>query len=143
MGVSPVIGVILMVAITVVLVSVLYVVVTGFAQQLNYTPRGALIFEEDKTINGKYTGGYQGSIYFEDIEVKVTDVSGEGSANFEPEMEKFKQIPGGLNITFFDINLDAKLDGSDLILIEGGDTGDEVTIIYKVNHEIVGSAILG
>jgi flagellin-like protein len=141
-GVSPVIGVILMVAITVVLVSILYVVVTGFAQQLDYTPRGALIFKEDITIDGKYSGGYHGSIYYEDIEVKVTDVSGEGAVNFEPATEKFQQIPGGLNITFFDLNTNAKLDGSDLILIEGGDDGDEVSIIYKLNHEIIGSAVL-
>jgi flagellin-like protein len=141
-GVSPVIGVILMVAITVVLVSVLYVLVNGFAQQMNSTPRGALIFIEDDTIDGKYRGGFQGSVKLESIEIKVVDSSGEGSVNFNPNEETFRQIPGGLNITLSDVNQDSYLDGSDILLIQDGDLGDEVSIIYKLNYEIIGAATL-
>lgn len=141
-AVSPVISVILMVAITVVLVSVLYVVVNGFATQLENTPRGALIFTEDDTIDGRYRGGFQGSVKFDSIEIKVTDVSGEGSVNFNPDVVFFKQVPGGLNITISDVNGDSRLDGSDILLIQDGDMGDQVSIIYKVNYEIIGAATL-
>jgi flagellin-like protein len=141
-GVSPVIAVILMVAITVVLVSILYVLVNGFAQQLDHTPRGALIFTEHEDIVGNYMGGFQGSVKMERIEIKVTDVSGEGSVNFNPSEESFKQIPGGLNITVSDLNDNNYLDGSDMLVIQDGGMGDEVSIVYTLNYEVIGMSTL-
>jgi flagellin-like protein len=141
-GVSPVIAVILMVAITVVLVSILYVLVNGFTQQLDHTPRGALIFEEHGTIIGRYTGGFQGSVSYEDIEIKLIDRSNSTGVTFEPYQETFKQVPGGLSITISDVNSNGILDGSDVMVIQNGAMGDEITIIYKLNSEIVGLATL-
>jgi flagellin-like protein len=141
-GVSPVIAVILMVAITVVLVSILYVLVNGFAQQLDHTPRGALIFEEHGTIAGRYTGGFQGSVGYDDIEIKLIDRSNSTGVTFEPDVETYKQVPGGLSLTITDVNTNGILDGSDVLVVQDGAIGDEVIVIYKLNSEIVGVATL-
>lgn len=142
-GVSPVIAVILLVAITVVLVSVLYVVVNNLISQQEITPKGALIFKEDKDIDGKFTGEFQGSVPLNRVEISAIDFSENKTLFFDPSTETSKEIPGGLNITYTDVNQDTKLDATDTLVIQNGEHGDMITIIYKPTGEAVARDILG
>ena len=74
-GVSPVIAVILMVAITVVLAAVLYVMVSGWINQVPPTPKGAFDFNQ---VGPVYQGGknYSGNlIELTQDEIAYSDVS--------------------------------------------------------------------
>lgn len=71
-AVSPVIGIILMVAITVVLAAVVYIYVTKFMLQ-EKTPRGMFSFEKQHMPGGAYH--YYGSVQFsENVKLKFSDV---------------------------------------------------------------------
>ena len=142
-GVSPVIAVILLVAITVVLVSVLYVVVSNLISQQEITPKGALLFREDKNIDGKFSGEFQGSVALDRIEFSIIDFSENTTLFFDPSIETTKEIPGGLNITYDDVNENNKLDATDTLVIQNGEHGDRITIIYKRTGEAVAMDILG
>jgi flagellin-like protein len=78
-GVSPVIAVILMVAITVVLAAVLYVMVSGMLGSTSTTPTISMNWVEDTQNMGNYTGNVvriSGSkaLRMEDVSVTVTAV---------------------------------------------------------------------
>jgi flagellin-like protein len=137
-GVSPVIAVILLVAITVVLVSMLYVMVNNLVTTQEFTPRGVLHFTADDSIIGKYNGEFQGNIKLNLIEVTAFDVSEDKIAIFSPFTETSASVPGGINITYEDINNNEKLDGIDRFVIEGGEVGDIITITYTPTGEACG-----
>ncbi len=141
-GVSPVIAVILLVAITVVLVSMLYIMVQSLVTTQEFTPRGVLYFNADPSISGKYLGEFQGKIKLNLIEVTAYDSSEEKVAIFSPATETLASVPGGINITFEDTNHNDKLDGIDRFTIEGGEAGDIITITYKPTGEACGKDVL-
>lgn len=136
-GVSPVIAVILMVAITVVLAAVLYVMVSRILPPPEITPRGHLRFEEDDAISGKYIGEFEGSVKLNKIEISVFDKSQDDAVILDPTSEISKETTSGLNFTFKDTNENEKLDVVDILIIQGGDTDDRVTIVYLPTGESV------
>lgn len=141
-GVSPVIAVILLVGITVVLVSLLYIMVSNMISESEFTPRGVLYFNSDPDIQNKYNGKFEGSVKLDKIEIVVTDASLGESIILDPDVETQKEITGGLNITFENINDNDKLDGPDVIVIEDGGVGDLIKIVYKSTGETSGWAKL-
>lgn len=48
-----------------------------------------------------------------------------------PEDRDIMQIPGGCNLTYFDINSNKRQDGSDSLRAEGIEPGDKITVVYK------------
>jgi flagellin-like protein len=128
-GVSPVIAVILMVAITVVLSAVLYVMVQGILTPPKPPSFGTLSFEEDDDEPTKYIGQFEGSIDLDDVEIKVVDTSETLAILLRPSEETSKEVPGALNITYQDVNSDNYLNVADTLIIYGGEKGDEISII--------------
>jgi len=141
-GVSPVIAVILMVAITVVLAAVLYTMVTVLITQPDPPIYGAIIFEEDETTPGKYIGTYEGSIGLKDIGIRVYDASKEQTIILYPASETSKEVPGGINLSYNDVNENIELDAADLLIIKGGETGDKVTIVDQSSGKTVATHTL-
>lgn len=129
-GVSPVIAVILMVAITVVLAAALYAIISVILPDQEITPMHSVRFEEDMENPGKYIGEYQGSVSLDKIEIKVFDKSTDDTILLNPDTETYKEAPTGINITYKDINQNRDLDIADLLIIHGGDTGDKITVVY-------------
>ncbi|UCG69918.1 MAG: type IV pilin N-terminal domain-containing protein [Thermoplasmata archaeon] len=130
-GVSPVIAVILMVAITVVLAAVLYTIVSVLLPDTEVTPIHSVQFEEDRDDPGKYIGEFQGSVNLKKIEISVYDKSRDDTLLIYPDKEEHKEISGGLNFTYKDINKDDKLNAVDMIVIHGGESGDIVKFVYE------------
>jgi flagellin-like protein len=135
-GVSPVIAVILMVAITVVLASVLYVMVTSIIIKPPDQDWGRLDCEKDDE-PGEYTLTYTGSRNLEEIEISVIDKSIPQSMVLDPETETSKEIQDGISLTYMDVNMNNKLDGVDLLLISGGEDGDTVSVADKDGNNVV------
>jgi flagellin-like protein len=136
-GVSPVIAVILMVAITVVLAAVLYVMVSRILPPPEITPRYSMRFDEDDEVAGKYIGEFQGSVRLDKIEIAVFDESTDDTILLDPDTETYEEAASGINITYKDINENEKLDVVDILIIQGGDTDDRVTIVYLPTGESV------
>lgn len=136
-GVSPVIAVILMVAITVVLAAVLYVMVSRILPPPEITPRHSLRFEEDSEVPGKYIGEFQGSVRLDKIEIAVFDESTDDTILLKPDTDTYEEAISGLNITYKDINKNEKLDAVDILIIHGGEPNDRVTIVYLPTGESV------
>jgi flagellin-like protein len=128
-GVSPVIAVILMVAITVVLSAVLYVMVMELIGDPGEVEYGSVSFQEDVKTPTKYFGEYDGNIKLQKVEIKVFDNSLDSALVLEPFLETTDEIEGGLSISYQDINEDGKLNASDLIIINGGEAGDRITVV--------------
>ncbi len=142
-GVSPVIAVILMVAITVVLAAVLYVMVSGMLGTTETTPKAGLSFKESTETVGKYSGTFDGSVKLDKIEIKISDDSlGDSKVITKPGTTAVYQFPGGLNFTFEDKNENGKIDAADKLLIEGGTAGDEISVIYITTGGTVARATL-
>ncbi len=141
-GVSPVIAVILMVAITVVLAAILYVMVSNMIPPGNIKDIGSLSFQEDENTPGLYIGMFQGSVQLDNIEISVYDSSNSMAMILSPDAENYKEIPGGLNITYEDTNENGKLDVSDQLLIFGGEPGDKIIIADKSTGQAVATHTL-
>jgi flagellin-like protein len=139
-GVSPVIAVILMVAITVVLAAVLYVMVSGMMQSTETTPRGSLSFSDDPNVSLKYIGQFQGSVKLDKVDISILDAStGQTAVEQAPTGDFTITTAGGLNLSYDDVQPDGKMDASDILIITGGGAGDKVTIVWKSTGETVGS----
>ncbi len=136
-GVSPVIAVILMVAITVVLSAVLFVMVRDFVITPDPPEYIRLEFEEDEDVPTKYFGEFDSSKELHKIEIKVVDKSHDAVLILRPSEETSKQIPGGLNITYTDINANNNLDIADILVIYGGESGDEVTVLTSKTGKMI------
>ena len=136
-GVSPVIAVILMVAITVVLASVLYVMVINIFEEPDPPEFGRLQYEKDYDESGKYILTYDGSRDLEDIEISVFDDDTNRFLVLDPETETYKEIPGGINLTYLDINQNEQLDGVDRLILHGGEEGDSISVADKNGRNVV------
>jgi flagellin-like protein len=139
-GVSPVIAVILMVAITVVLAAVLYVMVSGMMTSTSTTPTGAMDFTE-----GSQTGNFSGSfvslsksVKLSDTQVTIIDDSTGGSASINNlEDTKIATVPGGLTLTYNDINGNNKVDGGDTIRCNNADSKDQIKFVYEPTGGVI------
>ncbi len=136
-GVSPVIAVILMVAITGVLASVLYVMVIGIFVDPPEPDFGRLNCIKDDDEPGKYILTYVGSKNLEDIQISVYNDNTMEFLVMDPETETYKEIPGGINITYIDVNQNDKLDGVDRLIIHGGEDGDTVSVADNRSNNVV------
>lgn len=149
-GVSPVIAVILMVAITVVLAAVLYVMVSGMLGVTSTTPTVSMYWEEDIYNPGNYTGNIvriSGTkvLRVEDVTVTVDHDGSSKSLSLDalkgagPPMIT---IDPDFSLDYIDLNSDLKLGAEDNFLIVGGDDGDIIRLVYIPTGSQMGMAIL-
>lgn len=139
-AVSPVIATILMVAITVVLAAVLYVMVMGFGGPSTQTPTGA-ITSVDKISNTMYQinfGTITPDTKFIDCKLSVRDANGTiATVTITGTGIDIPVSSGGSTICrvkFFDLGADGKISNGDYIELTGTDLeqGDwTVTLIYS------------
>ncbi len=148
-GVSPVIAVILLVAITVVLVATLYFVVSGLVEETQDTPKAALVFIESEDIDGKFSGWVQEitqKVSIEDVSLTIVDGETGEPAIIEPLVDgAVAQIgsPGvGINLTYYDTGNNGQLDGNDAFIIYQGTMGDKITLTYIPTDDILGYYLL-
>ncbi|UCG69182.1 MAG: type IV pilin N-terminal domain-containing protein [Thermoplasmata archaeon] len=139
-GVSPVIAVILMVAITVVLAAVLYVMVSGMLGSTGTTPTVSMNWNEDPEAAGVYTGNVVSisgvsSINTDDVTVTVTHSGTSGSKDLDKfATEGNLTVLGGGTTLQMDFNDQApigKLGAEDTFSIAEGDSGDTIRLVYK------------
>lgn len=134
-GVSPVIAVILMVAITVVLAAVLYIMVSGMMTITSTTPTGALEFDRSESIDGLYIGTFvtlSRSVRLSDASFTIIDDDIGQSASQDPINEGISlEISGGMNCTYFDSDDNSKIDGGDTIKVYNAESGDIIKFIYN------------
>jgi flagellin-like protein len=134
-GVSPVIAVILMVAITVVLAAVLYVMVYNLINIEPPAPNGAMTFDESGNDQGTYVGRIiriDREVQLKELSFTITDTSTSNSASMDPLSDGAIASCGSgqLNITYDDINNNGKLDAADVFVIHNGESGDMVVLTY-------------
>ena len=133
-AVSPVIAVILMVAITVVLAAVLYVMVSGMLGSTNTTPTISMNWEEDTLNVGNYTGNVvriSGSkaLRMEDVSVTVTG----GSLSSSRALDVLTGSPlkvGTLILSLTDLSPSDRLGAEDIFTVTNGNTGDIIRLVY-------------
>jgi flagellin-like protein len=143
-GVSPVIAVILLVAMTVVLVAVLYYSVSGMIDETKITPVAALGFKEHDTIDGDYTGGIvsiSSKVFIDDISMTVVDVDS-GSADAVQPLTTGTVIsvgPSGseITVTYQDEGKQGILDSSDVFFLTGATHGDKIILIYTPSDDLL------
>jgi flagellin-like protein len=133
-GVSPVIAVILMVAITVVLAAVLYVMVSGMLGSTGTTPTVSMNWNEDQEIAGLYTGNVVSisgvsSINTDDVTVTVTHGGTSGSKDLDVLAGENLTV-GTLQLSFNDQAPLLKLGAEDTFSITNGATGDTIRLVY-------------
>lgn len=139
-GVSPVIAVILMVAITVVLAAVLYVMVSGMLTTTSTTPTISMNWQEDDDNPGNYTGyvvSISGatSIRTDDVSITVTHSGASNSETLDVLSDTGTLVVGDLTLDYEDLNPTGKLGAEDQFSIIGGDTGDGVRLVYTPEHQ--------
>jgi flagellin-like protein len=143
-GVSPVIAVILLVAMTVVLVAVLYYSVSGMIDETKITPVAALGFKEDETIEGQYTGGVVSISYktfTKDVSMTIVDVDSGSSEVIQPLTNDASASAGPagseITVTYKDEGKQGILDSSDVIFITGATTGDKIILIFIPSDDLL------
>lgn len=140
-GVSPVIAVILMVAITVVLAAVLYVMVSGMMTTTSTTPTGALDFTESTQTTGQYTGSFVSlskSVKMSDAQVTITDDSlGASDSINDLSADNNATVTGGITLQYTDNNNNKKIDGGDTIRVSNADSGDIVKFVYEPTGGVI------
>jgi tricorn protease-like protein len=70
------------------------------------------------------------------------DVSNDMVLILTPSEETSKQIPSGLNISYYDMNADNNLDIADILVIYGGGDGDKVTVLNIDTGKLIAQAEL-
>lgn len=135
-GVSPVIAVILMVAITVVLAGVLYVMIIAIIGDPNITPNGAMVYDETDPEKGIYRGSLiriDRSVKLDEASITITDVSTTNSASMNPLSDRGIAScgVGQMNITYQDVNADGKLNSGDVFYIYNGEEDDVIQLTYN------------
>jgi flagellin-like protein len=144
-GVSPVIAVILLVAMTVVLVAVLYYSVSGMIDETKVTPVAALGFKEHETIEGQYTGGVVSISYktfIDDVSITIVDVDSGDSSVIQPLTDGASDSAGPagseITVTYQDEGKQGILDSSDVFFITGATTGDKIILIFIPSDDLLG-----
>jgi flagellin-like protein len=146
-GVSPVIAVILMVAITVVLSAVLYVMVSGMMGSTSSSPTVSLVWEEDSHGVGNYTGNIvritgTKTLRLEHVSITVTHGGSTGEDTLNDLANGASITVGTLTLDYDDINNDAKLGAQDIFTITGGSSGDSIRLVYTPTGSQMGTSTL-
>jgi len=134
-GVSPVIAVILMVAITVVLAAVLYVMVSGMLTTTNITPTVSMYWTKGDP--GEYTGSVVSisgteTLRLDDVIVSVTHGGESDSNTLEWLVAGTNEITvGNFTLDFVDNNNDQQLGGEDDFFVTGGVRGDIIRLVHE------------
>jgi flagellin-like protein len=143
-GVSPVIAVILLVAMTVVLVAVLYYTVSGMVDETKITPVAALGFREHETIEGQYTGGIvsiSSKVYLKEVSLTIVDVETGTSEVIQPladgESVSIGNPGSEITVTFDDAGKPGLLESSDVFFITGATFGDKLILIYIPSDDLL------
>jgi flagellin-like protein len=125
-GVSPVIAVILLVAMTVVLVAVLYYTVSGMIDETKITPVAAISFREDDTIDGEYIGrivSISSKVFIDDVSLTLVDAETGTSEVIQPLVDGGSAEVGNpgatISLAYDDAGKTGVLDSSDVIIIIG------------------------
>ena len=140
-GVSPVIAVILMVAITVVLSGVLYVMVTQMIDGDGGDITLSMNWQEKADAPGNYTGyiikisrGDPPSL--KDVTVVIINDDNVNSETLDVLKESGKLTAGTATIAYFDINDNNKLGAEDIFTATGISEGDMVRFTYKESDDM-------
>ncbi|UCE73306.1 MAG: type IV pilin N-terminal domain-containing protein [Methanomassiliicoccales archaeon] len=148
-GVSPVIAVILLVALTVVLAATLYVMVSGLIETGPQTPNVSMVWKEDRNNIGNYTGNVvsiSGATVLRLREVSVVVTHGN-----ETKSENLDVLATGttleigtptMTLRFDDANNNGKLGGEDNFEIAGGERGDLIRLVYTKSGGQMGQSFL-
>lgn len=143
-AVSPVIAVILLVAMTVVLVAVLYYSVSGMIEGTETTPVGALHFTEDPDIDGKYRGriiSISSKVKISEVGLTLIDVeTGESGAIFPlVDQGMTRAGPAGSNftVTYDDAGKTGQLDSSDIFFVTGATYQDQILLTYIPSDDLI------
>lgn len=130
-GVSPVIGTILMVAITVVLAAVVYMMVIDIPPP-NITPQAKMTFDETDGIYTLRLVSINRVVEYKDVSTTITDISTRHSASMDPITDGGVAScgPGELNITYQDVNSNEELDAGDVFYVYNGDENDIIVLTY-------------
>jgi flagellin-like protein len=135
-GVSPVIAVILMVAITVVLAAVLYVMVSGILDPIGITPKVSMNWEEEDVMAGNYTGylvsiSSDSSINTDDVTVTISHGGSSGAESLNAITTSTPLTVGTLNLYFDDQAPKGKLGAEDIFSLDNGETSDLFRLVHK------------
>ena len=128
-AVSPVIATILMVAITVVLAAVLYVMVMGFGGTSSTAPSGAIAANEKlSTADLKFTfGAFSKDTQFTDCKLLLgigTTMATGGAKDIVLAGNAFTVGTDDFTVTYFDLGGDGKISSGDYCLV----TADDATL---------------
>lgn len=138
-----VIIVILVVVVPIALAAIMFFSVSNMMTTTSTTPTGALDFTESTQTSGLYTGSFVSlskSVDIPDTAVTITDDSLGQSASQDPlDPETTLQVSGGLNLTYYDYNEGAKIDGGDTIRIHNANSGDIIKFVYKPTGGVIAS----
>lgn len=146
-GVSPVIAVILMVAITVVLSAVLYVMVSGLVHTSGITPAANMNWKEDFDRQGNYTGSItvivgRNVVRIDDVSVTIIHDGVSGSEDLDA-LDKARDLRiGNMIFDYDDTNGDSNLGAEDVFTISGGKRGDTIILMYKETDGQMASSTL-
>jgi flagellin-like protein len=139
-GVSPVIAVILMVAITVVLSAVLYVMVMGLIGGTNETIKLSMTWEETYDEPGTYAGGIISIIGdapdINKVRVNIRDGKTVDSIKLNDLKTVGNFTVGSITISYHDVNGDDILGAEDLFIISGVTQGDSFRLTHTSAGEI-------
>ena len=135
-GVSPVIAVILMVAITVVLAAVLYVMVSGIIIGPNKNITLSMNWQEKSDEPGNYTGyvikimgGNPPSL--EDVTVVIVNGENIKSKTLGLLKKSDALTVGTVTVTFFDIDENDRLGAEDIFIAKGVTEGNIIRLTHK------------
>ncbi|UCF09031.1 MAG: PKD domain-containing protein, partial [Thermoplasmata archaeon] len=109
-------------------------------------PTGVLQFTESTQISGSFLGGWVSLsplVDLSDTSITITDDSLQQSTIQDPiDDGATLQIPGGMNCTYYDNNLNGKMDGGDTIRIYYGDDGDQIKFVHKPTGGMIGQYVI-
>jgi flagellin-like protein len=139
-GVSPVIAVILMVAITVVLAAVLYVMVMGLLDQPQESIKISMRWDESGTDPGTYTGNVIAitgkAPNIDDVTLVIGDGEAFGSKKLDALKAEGNFTVGSITANYYDLNGDNILGANDIFSLKGVSQGDSVKLTYKETSEM-------
>jgi flagellin-like protein len=133
-GVSPVIAVILMVAITVVLSAVLYVMVMNLIGPQTETITISMRWDESSDEPGRYSGyitkisGNAPNI--DDVTLGIVANEGVGSKKLDALKAEGNFTVGSITVNYHDVNNNDKLGAEDIFIINGVSQGD----VFRLTH---------
>lgn len=133
-GVSPVIAVILMVAITVVLSAVLYVMVINLIGPQQETITISMRWDETGDAPGTYAGyitkisGNAPNI--DDVTLGIVNDEGVGSKKLEALKAEGNYTVGSITVNYYDANNNDILGAEDIFIINGVTQGD----VFRLTH---------